>query len=201
MNFIKKRKNRFFLLIYTIKKINIMKHIRKFNEGFFDRFKSKKEDDTRDADTGLKLSDLETVNQERINQSNKIRQIVEQEANKNVNSPEYLELKDAILGQELSKVKIEKSFNKQAKVKLNTGETIDIMGLFVNNYGDAGGGAYSYGIKCPGHDNSYYASKIRDIVRKDINMNTRLRTDKEIMLITKSEFDELYSFIEEQDKW
>lgn len=175
-----------------------MKHLKKFNESFLDIFKK---NDIRDADTGLRLSDIETRDQERINQSNKIRQIVEQEANKNVNSPEYLELKDAILGQELSKVKIEKGPNKQAKVKLNTGETIDIMGFFVNNYGDSGGGAYSYGIKCPGHDNSYYTSKIRDIVDKDISMNTLLRTDKEIMLITKSEFDELYSFIEEQDKW
>lgn len=177
-----------------------MKYLKKFNESFLDRFKSKK-NDIRDADTGLKLSDLETINKERINQSNKIREIVEQEANNNINSPEYLELKNAILGQELSKVKIEKSWNKQAKVKLNTGEIIDIMGFFVNNYGDSGGGVYSYGIKCPGHDNSYYTSEIRDNVRNDINMNTTLRTDKEIMLITKSEFDELYSYIEQQDKW
>jgi hypothetical protein len=173
-----------------------MKHIKKFNEGLFDSFRREKTTEPKSPDR-FESSDEENL---------KVSRIVERAVSKNIKSPEYLSLKDQILNKKFDKSKILSNVaHKIFKIRLNTGEVLEARTLYINNYGDTGPsfGVLAYSIECPGHDNIDYAKELKDVISRPLTLSgVRFFLDnKEKMLISESEFFELYNFVEEEDNF
>ena len=136
----------------------------------------------------------------KIDNNNKISDIVSKIDEKNIKLPEYLNIKKIIIENLFKTANVDERWymNNKTMIKTNSDEIITLSGFYVNNYGDSSvtEGVYSYYITCPGYNNTEDMEKLEPVLLKDVTSQFDFLSENEnIMIITRNEFNELHENI------